>query len=119
MFKPAFTHPLKDWPLSRLRSIEKSLKHKPTLFDFCLKVSGRAQVGLVSHHNEKFRLLAISSVFGNPRGDLVRLQRASSAAGRGYRRLPQRGNRSQGNDKGRQNKQRRNNTPPARRGSKI
>ena len=36
------------------------------------KVGGRAQVGLVSQHNEKFRLLTIGSVFHHPRRDLLR-----------------------------------------------
>ena len=35
------------------------------------KLAAAAQVGLVSQHNEKFRLLTVGSVFHNPRRDLA------------------------------------------------
>ena len=71
MLKPAFTHPLQDWPLSGLCLVEKGLENEPTLFGFRLQVSSCAQVGLVSQYNEKFRLLTITSVLHHPRRDLA------------------------------------------------
>ncbi len=71
MLKSAFTHPLQDWPLRRLCLIEKGLEHETTFFGFRLKASGPAQIGLVSQHDEKFRLLTITSVLDHPRCDIA------------------------------------------------
>ncbi len=42
------------------------------LFSLGLQIGRAAQVGLISKHNEKFSLLAVSGVFHHPRRDLVR-----------------------------------------------
>jgi hypothetical protein len=105
MLKPALTHPLQDWALSRLRFVEKRLEHEPTLFRLRLQVSRRAQVSLISQYNEKFRLLTITGVLDHPRRDLACLRRPDSARGRGYRWLPRRGNSSQNSDQSCEKKQ--------------
>ena len=69
MLKPAFTKPLQDWTLSRLRFVEKRLEHEPTLFGLRLQMRRRAQVSLVGQYNEKLRLLTITSVLHHPRRD--------------------------------------------------
>ena len=71
VLKPTLTQPLQDWPLSRLRLVEKGLEHEPSLLGLRLQVRGRSQIGLVSQHNEKFRLLTIGSVFHDPRRNLA------------------------------------------------
>ena len=54
---------------------------------FSLSAQGRsrAQVSLISQHNEKFRLLPVSRVFRHPRCDLLRsdrlVRRAALTAG--------------------------------------
>ena len=88
VLKPAFTQPLQDWPLSRLCLVKQGTIHKAPFLGFRLQGRSRAQVSLVSQHNEKFRLLTVGSAFHHPRRDLPCLKRAGAAAGRGYCRLP-------------------------------
>ena len=72
MLEPAIAQPLQNRTLCCLGLVLQSLVYESPLFSLGRETRGRAQVGLVRKHNEKFGLLAISGVFHHPRRDLVR-----------------------------------------------
>ena len=72
MFDAAIAQPLQNRTLCGLGLVQQSLIHESPLFSLGRETRGRAQVGLIGKHNEKFGLLAISGVFHHPRRDLVR-----------------------------------------------
>jgi hypothetical protein len=71
MFDAAFAQPLQNRILCCLGFVLKSLVYEPPLFSLGREIRGRAEVGLVGKHDEKFRLLAIRGVFHHPRRELA------------------------------------------------
>ena len=93
MLDAAFTQPLQDRPLRGLAFVQQGVIHVASLLSLRLQGGGLAQVGLISQHNEKFRLLAIGGVIDHPWRDLFRrrvLVRRATLAG-----SARRGNRAE------------------------
>src|SRR6266481_1448239 len=72
MLESAFAQPLQDWALRGQALIQQGVIDVVSFFSLGRQGVCLTQVGLVSEHNEEFRLLAIGSVFHHPRRNLVR-----------------------------------------------
>ena len=72
MFDGAIAQPLQNCVLRCLGLVLESLIYESPLFHLRRESIGRAKVGLVTKHNEKFGLLPVSGVFHHPWRNLVR-----------------------------------------------
>src|SRR6266487_861518 len=75
MLNAAFGQPLQDRRLRGLGLVQQRVKDEAALFSLSLQGRSRAQVSLISQHDEKFSLLPVSRVFDHPRRDLLRSDR--------------------------------------------
>ena len=75
MLDAAFAQPLQDRPLRGLRLVPQRVIDEAALFSLSAQGRSRAQVSLISQHDEKFRLLPVSRVFRHPGRDLLRSDR--------------------------------------------
>src|SRR5215831_4161250 len=71
MFDTTIAQQLQDRPLRGLRFVEKCAIDETALFSLSAQGRSRAQVSLISQHDEKFRLLPVSRVFRHPGRDLL------------------------------------------------
>src|SRR5262249_16408649 len=71
MFDTTIAQQLQDRPLRGLRFVEKCAIDETALFSLRAQGRSRAQVSLISQHDEKFRLLSVGRVFCHPGCDLL------------------------------------------------
>src|SRR5437773_8569338 len=71
MLEPAFTQPSQNRALAGLTLIPQRVSHIAALFVLCRQGCRSTQVGLVSEHDEKFRLLTVRRMFYDPRRNLA------------------------------------------------
>ena len=72
MLNAAFAQPLQDRPLRGLGLVKQRVMDEAALFSLSAQRRSRAQVSLISQHNEKFSLLTFSGVLDYPMGNLFR-----------------------------------------------
>src|SRR6266542_477067 len=70
MLDAALPQPLQNRPLRCLGLVPQRIVHVAAFLGFYAQSRCRAQVGLISEHDEKFSLLAIGGVLNYPRRDL-------------------------------------------------
>ena|SRR5882724_5919930 len=71
MLDSAFAQPLQNGALRRLALVPQRIVHVTTFFSFRAQSRCRAQVCLVSEHNEEFSLLATRGMLNHPRRNLA------------------------------------------------
>src|SRR5437773_7587364 len=71
MLEPAFTQPSQNPALGGLTLIPQRVVRIAALFVLCRQGCRSTQVGLVSEHDEKLRLLAVRRMFHDPRRNLA------------------------------------------------
>ena len=84
MLDIALTQPSDNRSLRCLGLVPQRIVHVTALLGFCVQSRCRAQVCLISEHNEKFSLLAVRDMLDHPRRDLTNGQRVvirTAAAG--------------------------------------
>src|SRR5256885_8229987 len=75
MLEPAFAQPLQDRALGGLTLTPQRIVHIATLFVLCRQSCRSTKIGLLSEHDEEFRLLTVRRMFHDPGSNLVRAHR--------------------------------------------
>src|SRR6266542_2967065 len=70
MLDAALPQPLQNGALRCLGLVPQRIVHVTAFLGFCAQSRCRAQVGLISEHDEKFSLLPVGRVLNYPRRDL-------------------------------------------------